>query len=130
MSIPTDTLAFFRTQWATRYTDSCVVKRFATNVLNQTTGVVEPTYTTIYSGPCLVRPASAGEAQAGQELVATHDFVVSLPYTETAELPKDLVDVTSSTDPYLTGRQFVVTNIPGDTYITDRKLECQDVTSG
>lgn len=130
MSIPTGTLAFFRTQWALRFTDTCVVKRFATNVLNQTTGVVEATYTNNYSGPCLVRPNSAAEAQAGQELVATRGYTVFLPYTEDDQLPEDLVDVTSATDTFLTGKQFVVTNVEGDTYVTVRRLICEEVVSG
>lgn len=132
MSEATDTLAFFRTRWATRYTDTCVIKRHVVGpgVLNQSTGVYAPSYTTNYSGPCLIRPVQAGEQEAGQELLATHGYIVSIPYTENDQLPEDLVDVTSATDTYLTGRQFVVKNIPGDTYITDRKLVCEDVSSG
>ena len=125
----TDSLAFFRTQWATRYTDTCVIKRGVTT-LNTTTGQYESVYTTNYSGPCLVRPLSPGEAAAGEELLATHGYTVHIPYTENDQLPEDLVDVTSATDTYLTGRQFVIKNIDGDTYITDRKLICEDVSSG
>lgn len=130
MSIATDLLPFFRTQWATRLTDTCVVKRFATNVLNQTTGVYEPTYANNYSGPCLVRPLSAAEVQVGQELVATHGYTVFLPSTEDDQLPEDIVDVTSATDTFLTGKSFVVTNVEGDTYNTVRRLICEEVVSG
>lgn len=128
----TDTLAFFRTQWATRYTDSCVIKRHVAGpgVLNQTTGVYAPSYTTIYSGPCMVHRETPGATVAGQELVATHTYTLSIPYTEDDELPEDLVDVTSTTDTYLNGRQLVVKEIYGDSHITDRKLGCEDVSSG
>jgi Family of unknown function (DUF6093) len=127
MSLATDTLAFFRGQWADRFTDSCVVKRTATSVLNQTTGVYEPTFTTNYSGPCLVRPMAPADEEAGQELVATRGYSVFLPYTEDDQLPGDLVDITSATDTFLTGKQFVVRNIPGDTYVTRRELICEEV---
>lgn len=127
-----DSLAMFRSYWATRYTDSCTIKRHVAGpgVLNQTTGEYAPTYTTNYSGPCLIRPIAPGEAAAGEELLAVHGYTVHIPYTENDQLPGDLVDVTSATDTYLTGRQFVVKNVDGDTYITDRKLICEDVSSG
>lgn len=124
-----DSLAMFRGYWATRYTDTCVIKR-GTTTLNQTTGVYESTYVTNYSGPCLIRPLSPGEAVSGQELLATHGYTVHIPHSEDDQLPEDLVDITSATDTYLTGRQFVVKNVDGDTYLTDRKLICEDVTSG
>lgn len=132
MSEATATFAFFRTRWATRYTDSCVIKRHVAGpgVLNQSTGVYAPSYTTIYTGPCLIRPAAPSLTQAGQELVATHGYDLSLPYTEILELPEDLVDITASTDAFLVGKQFVIGNIEGDTYITNRKIPCEDVTSG
>lgn len=130
MSIPTSTLAFFRTEWATRFTDSCIVKRRTGSTLNQTTGVNEPTYTTNYDGPCLVRPLSAAAEDAGQELVATRGYQVFIPYTEDDQLPEDLVDITSATDTFLTGKTIVVTNVHGDTYNTRRALICEEVVSG
>lgn len=126
----TAAVAFFRTQRVSRYTDACVIKRFATNVLNQTTGVYEPTYSTIYTGSCLIRPAAPSLTQAGQELVATHGYDLSLPYTEILELPEDLVDITASTDAFLVGKQFVIVNMSGDTYITNRMIPCEEVVSG
>lgn len=130
MSIPTSVLPFFRTQWATRFTDTCIIKRRTGMALNQSTGVNEPTYNTHYSGPCLVRPLSGSEVVAGQELVATHGLIVFIPYTEVGHLPEDLIDVTSTTAADLSGRQFVITNVELDTYDTVRKLTCEEVVSG
>lgn len=130
MSIPTALLPFFRTQWATRFTDSCVVKRRTGSTLNQTTGVNEPTYANNYSGPCLVHPLTPGATDAGQELVATRGYTVFIPYTEDDQLPEDLVDITSATDTFLTGKTIVVTNVEGDTYNTVRHLTCEEVVSG
>lgn len=128
----TATLPLWRTRWATRMTDSCVVKRHVAGpgVLNQSTGVYAPSYTTNYTGPCLVRPLSPGEAVSGQELLSLHGYTVFIPYTEDDQLPEDLVDVTSATDTMLTGKQFVVKNIPLDTDVTVRRLICEDVSSG
>lgn len=128
MTTPVGTLAYFRARHNSRMTDSCVVKReTGPPTLNQTTGVYEPTYTNNYSGPCLVRPLTAADTQAGQELIATRGYLVQLPYTEDDQLPDDLVDITSATDTFLTGKQFVVRNIPGDTYVTRRDLFCEVV---
>lgn len=127
MSIATDTLAFFRTEWALRFTDSCVIKRQTGTTLNQTTGKYEPTYDTIYSGPCLVRPITASDVVIGQEQVGVLGYNTFLPYTEADEAKGDLVDVTSATDTRLTGKQFVVTSVDADTYITKRTLTCEDI---
>lgn len=127
MSIPTSVLGFFRTQWADRFTDSCIVKRTTGTTLNQTTGQYEPTYTENYDGPCLVRPISPSDVVIGQEQVGVLGYNVFLPYTETDQEKGDLVDVTSATDARLTGKQFVVNGVDADTYITKRTLTCEDV---
>lgn len=134
MSIATDLLSFFRTEWADRLTDTCVVKRETGESFSDVTGVSTPTYTTNYSGPCLVRPVfgprEAGDELFGQELLQTRRYVVHVPYTEADQLPGDLVDITSVTDSFLTGKQFVVMNVPGDTLVTNRGLICEEVVSG
>lgn len=127
MSIATDTLAFFRTEWALRFTDSCVVKRQTGTTLNQATGQYEPTYVENYDGPCLVRPISPSEAVIGQEQVGVLGYNVFLPYTETDQEKGDLVDVTSATDSRLSGKQVVVNGVDADTYITKRTLTCEDI---
>lgn len=126
MSVATDKLAFFRTQWTDRFTDSCVVKEETGTILNQTTGVYEPTFTTRYSGACLVRPATDRDADYGQQLVVVFDHVVFIPWDETAPDVNHLIDVTSATDPKLTGKQFIIRGIPRDTYVTRRMLLCQE----
>jgi Family of unknown function (DUF6093) len=127
MSLATDTLAFFRGQWAERFTDSCVVKRTNLPVtLNPTTGVYEPTFTTIYTGGCQVRPKTAMDADYGQQLVVVFDHVISIPWDEDGPTVNDMVDVTSTQDGKLTGKQFIVRGIPTDSLITHRILLCQD----
>lgn len=124
-----DALPFFRQSWT--FPDSCVIKRKTADLLNQSTGEYTPTFAApSYSGPCLIRPESSSDVEAGQELLALHGYTVFIPYTENDQLPEDVVDITSATDTMLNGRQFVVKNIPVDTYVTVRRLICEDVTSG
>lgn len=130
MSIPTSLLSFFRTQWADRMTETCVVKRVDSEVFNTTTGSYVVAYDTTFSGECLVRPMGASDAQSGEHQAELRMYQVFLPYDETDFQPDDLIDVTSTSDSYLTGRQFVVRNVPGDTYNTVRKLVCEEVVDG
>lgn len=130
MTLPTDYQTFFRTQWATRFVDSCVVKRQTGTSFNETTGVETPTYTNQFSGSCLIRPKSAADVQSGQQQVELRTYSVFIPYDETDPLPDDLVDVTSTNDAFLNGKQFVVRNVSGDTYMHRRELVCEEVVGG
>ena len=130
MSIPVAHLPFFRTEWATRLTDTCVVSRSTPGALNTTTGEYTPSLAEQYSGPCLVRPAAPGSVEAGEEQVETFDYIVFVPYTEVDPLPDDIVVITSATDTFLTGKQLVVQSISGDTYVTVRRLFCVEEVNG
>ena len=129
MSVASDSLAFFRTQWTGRLVDTCTVKRITSTSFNDSTGVRTPTYTTQYSGACLVKSLAAGSTEFGQELVETRGYIVFVPYTETDPLPDDLVDITSTAtyDSFLNGKQFVVRNIGAESNVTVRRLICQEV---
>lgn len=130
MSIPTSGLGFFRTQWADRFTDSCVVREVTGESLNTTTGVMTPTYGTHYSGPCLVRPQSGTSVEAGELLVEQRGYLVVIPYDET-DVGVDMeVVVTSLTDAQLNGKTLIVRNVRTDTYNTARKLDCEDNQGG
>lgn len=129
MSIPTSLASFFRTQWASRLVDSCVVKRETSTVFSTTSGTYTPTYTTISSTACLVRPAAASDEQSGDRQAELKMYTVYVPYTVTGALPDDLVDITSTNDSFLNGKQFVVRNIEGDTYNHVRELQCEEVVN-
>ena len=130
MSVASDSLAFFRTQWAERFVDTCVVKRQTGSSFNDTTGVRTPTFTTQYSGPCLVRPRTSHDTQYGQEQVVVFNHVLELPWDEDDPARGDLADITSTRDGKLNGKQFIVNGIPTDTYNTHRILLCQDNQGG
>lgn len=126
MSIATDLAPMFRDLWADRFVDSCVVKAASGQTFNATTGSYDVTYSTTYSGPCLVRPKAATEAEAGEDQHELRTYNVFIPYTTTASGVGDLVDVTTTRDAWLNGRQLVVRNVHGDSYNHRRQLECED----
>lgn len=130
MSVATDTLALFRTQWADRLEDSCVIREITGTALNTTTGVITPTYTQRYSGSCLVRPQSPSSAQVGEQLTEQRGYLVVIPYSETAIGVDMEVVVTSTTDAKLNGKVLIVRNVRTDTYNTARKLDCEDNQGG
>lgn len=129
MSIANDLATFFQDEWSNRMVDSCVVKRETSTSFSTTSGTYSPTYSTISSTACLIRPASAGDEQAGERQAELRMYSVYIPYTVTGVEPDDLVDVTSTNDGFINGKQFVVRNIPGDTYNHRRKLECEEVVN-
>jgi hypothetical protein len=130
MSVASSMGPFFRTQWADRLVDSCVVKRQTDETFDATTGQYEFVYTTQYSGDCLVRPKAAGDEQSGEQQAEVRMYSVFVPYDETDPLPDDLVDITSTNDGFLNGKQFVVRNVAGDTYNHRRELVCEEVVNG
>lgn len=99
-------------------------------MLNTTTLALAPTYTTQYSGACLVRPQSESAVESGERQAEIRFYTVFVPYSEPDPLPDDLVDITSTNDTFLNGKQFVVRNVFGDTYETIRRLECEEIVNG
>jgi hypothetical protein len=126
MSIASVHVAAFRTQWATRFVDTCVVSRESGSSFNETTLQTEPTYSTPYSGECLVRPASAREVDFGEARRQEGNYDLYLPH-DAAELEEgDLVAVTSTLDPLIP----TLTVLRGftDSYLTRRHYECEAIT--
>lgn len=122
MSIPFDHLPAFRTFWADRFVDSCVATRVTGSTFNESTGQTEPTLATAYSGPCLVRPAQARQADFGEARRQLVDYDLLLPF-DAADLEEaDLVVVTSLADPDMPGL-MVLRNFQ-DSYLTHRRYEC------
>lgn len=134
MSIASDHIPFFRGEWSDRFIDTCVVKRVTGSSFNSTTGQTTPTYTTQYSGVCLVRPPMGidrGEsAFFGEQTVEYRKYLIFIPYTADNPQVDDLVDITSTFDGILNGKQLTVRNVPTDSYNNRRVLECEDNQGG
>ena len=134
MSVTTNVAGFFRTQWATRLTDTCWIHRETSSSFNPTTGIETPTYTDVYGltgtpAACLVRPGPATDVDAGQQQTELRFYTVFVPYDQTGIQPDDRVTVTSTTDGQLDGVTLVVRNVTTDTYNHVRRVRCELVVA-
>lgn len=109
--------------------DTCTIKHRTSETTDPDTGVVTPTYTTVYSGKCRLKlpTAVARPADVGQAQVFTQHPTLSLPATTTGVQIDDLVTMTASAlMPALVGRQFHVRGLPGSTHMTAARFEVME----
>ena len=122
MSVASDFAATLaRSEWALRFVDTCIVSRVTGSSFNETSGQTVATTAQVYSGGCLVRPASASESDFGETRRQEVDYDVYLPY-DAAELEEgDTVTVTSTLDSDI----LVLTVLRGfsDSYLTRQHYE-------
>lgn len=112
--------------------DACTVKRLASTSTDPETGVITPTYTTVYTGKCKVQqsapataPTTVGEAEIFVGQLALH-----LPVSATGPAPDDLVTVTASAlDPDLVGKTFHLRGPAHKSYPTAHRFPMVEVTS-
>lgn len=114
--------------------DSCTITRAgARGSFDSTTGTYSAAAAdTRYTGKCRVKPSalSANQAvQAGERAVSLWPFTVSVPIAvDNVELD-DIVTVTASADPSLVGHRLRVRSIARGTYLTARRLDCEEATT-
>ena len=130
MSIASDSVATFRTEWADRFVDACQI----VDTLNDTDrGEMDPdtyqydehTAGVVYTGPCLLRTADLDDAANvfGQQAVTYTGGDLYLPFDSPAVDLDQLVTVTASVrDPQLVGTVWVIRSIIRDAYLTRRKI--------
>lgn len=114
--------------------DAVTVTRLASQVTDPETGVVTPTYTTIYTGKCKVQrsqrasrvaPTSVGEAEVFESRLELH-----LPTSATGVTSDDIATVTASVlDPDLVGMVFHVREPAAKTFTTAHRFGIIQVTS-
>ena len=112
--------------------DTCTIRRLASTSTNADTGVITPTYTTIYSGACKVQqrvpratPQTVGEA----EVFVAH-MELHLPVTVTGVASDDLVNITASAhDPDLLGRSWRIRSLAHKSFASARRFSMIEVTS-
>ncbi|HEX5995676.1 MAG TPA: DUF6093 family protein [Jiangellales bacterium] len=106
--------------------DSATIRRQTGTVTDPNTGVITPTYTTVYSGKCRVQQrseASASPTEAGDARVLMLRTELQLPMSATGfRVGDEVVDVVSAHDPDLTGREFTVRDLAHGTHKTARRL--------
>lgn len=113
--------------------DACTITRPGTPVLNRTTSHLTPgTPTTLYSGPCRVKPQRVPRnEEAGERLEVVARYELALPFASVpaAELRVgDAVTITASGDPRLVGQVMAVMAIDFGSTATAWRITIQDVT--
>lgn len=113
--------------------DACTITRPGTPTLNRTTSVLTPgAATTLYSGPCRVKPQRVPRnEQAAERLTVVARYEVALPFdaVATAELRVgDMVTITASGDTRLVGQAFPVMAVDFGSHSTAWRLTAEDTT--
>lgn len=116
-------------------TDTCTVRRAGAPTTNSTTGVVTPTWTTLYSGICRLQETGSIGGNEPAEVAAvdsayTATMIVTLPMSATDIIPGDQVVVgTSEYDSSLPGRIMTVIRVQHKSHATARRLWAEDLQS-
>lgn len=112
--------------------DTCVIRRpSGSGTTNPVTGVPSQTYTTLYTGSCRMQQSSPGgqRVDVGEDSVLLQPFVLSVPIAVTGIRPGDQATVTTSLDPDLVGRVFLVKAVTHKTNATARRLGVEERTA-
>ncbi|HEX5996952.1 MAG TPA: DUF6093 family protein [Jiangellales bacterium] len=112
--------------------DTCTIRHRTGETTDPTSGVVTPTYSTVYTGPCRVQQASpaARATDAGEAELLLLSRVLQVPMSATGIRAGDRVTIdTSALDPDLDGRVFVVRGEFAKTHATSRRFGIEEVTS-
>lgn len=124
-------LARARTAAARLMVDACTVRRVTSSATDQDTGVVTPTYTTVYTGACKVQqPAPAsGPSVVGEAEVFVGQLQLHIPVTATGPAPDDLVTITACVhDADLVGRAFHLRGPAHKSFASARRFPMVEVS--
>jgi hypothetical protein len=108
---------------------TCTVFTPGEPITDPNTGAVTSSQTTVWFGPCRVRPAGR---QSNPEIIGgaeafSFDYLVSLPFSATAVIEKMRLTVTGSPDPALVGITVEIQKVDRGDHITARRLACTEV---
>ena len=112
--------------------DTCTIRRITGSTTDPDTGVITPTYSTIYTGQCRVQQqaASASGQETGEAYALILPFVLQVPISVTGVRTEDQVTITASVhDPDLVNRMLLVKDLAHKTHATARRLGCTERTS-
>jgi len=114
--------------------DTITVTRLTSSVTDGETGVVTPTYSTVYTGPAKVqrtgRQTTARPSEVGEAEVFMSRLEVHVPVSVVGISTDDIITVTASTlDPELVGQQFHVRQESHKSFETARRLGVEEITS-
>jgi len=120
--------------------DACTVQRLTGSSTNSETGVITPTYSTVYSGtgpggggPCKVQQSNppTNPTDVGEAAVFVGQLTLHLPVTAATALvaPDDLVTVTAcALDASLVGKTFRLRGPAHKSYATARRFPMVEVS--
>jgi Family of unknown function (DUF6093) len=112
--------------------DSCTIKRVTGTSTDDTTGVVTPTYTTIYTGKCkLQAPGAGGRRTVAEASVVDAPLQLHLPIVGSEDVRVDDVATINASllDAGNLGRTFHVSGLAQGSLKTARRLPVTEVTS-
>ena len=115
--------------------DTCTVRHRTGESTNTTTGVVTPSWTTVYTGRCKVQQSTLGAASEprdpGEASVRLVAYTVHLPVATSAGIRDgDEITITAAAyDPDLVGRVFTVLGTMRKTAATARRLQVQEIAT-
>lgn len=125
-------LARGRVAAAAGMTDTCTIRR-RTGESTSSTGVVTPTWSTIYTGVCRVQQSEgqSREENPGEAHVLLVRRELQLPVTASSGVAADDVATidTATNDADLVGRLFVIRGEAAKSEATSRRLGIDEVTS-
>lgn len=108
--------------------NECVITRTTSEgQVDPGTGVFSRDKETIYSGPCLVRPALRDyrPVQFGGQEVIVNKYDIRLPQNTNCS-KDDIIEVTKAEDSSLIGRQFIIRDVQFDEWQTVRKVIAEE----
>lgn len=115
--------------------DACTIRRRGPVTTDPATGVVTPSWTPVYSGPCKIQDSkgfgAAGTApQSGEHRFTVQGWQLHLPVAATGPTVGDVVTVTAAAvDPALVGRTYHLGNVFAKTYPTAGRFQLEEVVS-
>jgi len=112
VSGPSAALASGRTAHLAVMLDACTVTRAGTQTFDESTRLyTQGPPTTVYTGPCRVKPWRGNEEHAAEAEVAVYRYQLRFPLTAASPQidRKDTVTITASTHPAMVGKVLTVT---------------------
>lgn len=133
LSIASDAVSTFRTEWDDRFVDACEIRDTLDDTdrgpINTTSYQYdEQTSGLVYTGACLVRPSMLADKPEvyGQEARTFTSADIYLPHDAAAvDLDQEVLITSSVTDPQLVGLTWVIRSIIRDSYNTRRQIKVE-----
>jgi hypothetical protein len=107
--------------------DSCTIRRVTGETTDPFSGVITPTYSTVYTGKCRVQQPQAVDRphDVGEDFVLIARLEVQLPMSTSVGIDVgDRITITAAVnDADLVGRVFIVHDLPHKSEPTARRLQ-------